>query len=96
MVIYKEGTFLLYHMKSKKKSPGLVDPEDQLKRLGARIKQLRIKKGYSNYEHFAYDHDISRAQFGRYEQGQDLRFSTLVRLVKAFDMTMKEFFGEGF
>ena len=71
-------------------------PDTELKKLGRRIKELRIQKGYSSYEYFAYEHNISRAQFGRYEQGQDLRFTTLLKIVNAFDMTMEEFFGEGF
>jgi transcriptional regulator with XRE-family HTH domain len=73
-----------------------LDSDEYLKRLGKRIKELRIKQGYSNYEHFAYDHNISRAQFGRYEQGQDLRFSSLVKIVNAFEITLEEFFSEGF
>lgn len=70
--------------------------EKVLKKLGERIKSLRIKKGYSSYEYFAYEHNISRAQFGRYERGEDLRFSTLIKIIKAFDMTLEEFFSEGF
>lgn len=70
--------------------------EEVLKKLGERIKSLRIKKGYSSYEYFAYEHNISRAQFGRYERGEDLRFSTLIKIIKAFDMTLEEFFSEGF
>jgi transcriptional regulator with XRE-family HTH domain len=70
--------------------------EEVLKKLGERIKSLRISKGYSSYEYFAYEHNISRAQFGRYERGEDLRFSTLIRIIKAFDMTLEEFFSEGF
>lgn len=66
--------------------------EEVLKKLGERIKSLRIKKGYSSYEYFAYEHNISRAQFGRYERGEDLRFSTLIKIIKAFDMTLEEFF----
>ena len=68
----------------------------QLKKLGERIKSLRIAKGYTNYEYFAYEHNIPRAQFGRYERGEDLRFSSLVKVVKAFGMTLPEFFSEGF
>ncbi len=64
--------------------------------LAKRIKELRIKKGYTNYEYFAYEHNISRAQFGRYEKGEDLRFSSLVKVVRAFGMTLEEFFSEGF
>ena len=64
--------------------------------LGKRIKELRILKGYTSYEYFAYEHNISRAQFGRYEKGQDLRFSSLIKIVNAFDMTLQEFFSKGF
>ena len=74
----------------------IFEKEEVLKKLGARIKSLRIEKGYSSYEYFAYEHNISRAQFGRYERGEDLRFSTLVKIVAAFDMTFEKFFSEGF
>ncbi|KFF14111.1 DNA-binding protein [Chryseobacterium soli] len=60
------------------------------------LKELRIAKGYSSYEYFAYDHNISRAQYGRYEKGEDLRFSTLAKIINAFGITMSEFFSEGF
>jgi transcriptional regulator with XRE-family HTH domain len=71
-------------------------PNKELVRLGKRIRELRVKKGYSNYENFAFDNNIPRAQFGRYEQGEDLRYSSLFRVVKALGMTMEEFFSEGF
>ncbi|MGG5209233.1 helix-turn-helix domain-containing protein [Chryseobacterium sp. MIQD13] len=67
-----------------------------LKKLGKRIKEIRIAQGYSSYEYFAYEHNISRAQYGRYEKGEDLRFSTLAKVISAFGMTMNEFFAEGF
>lgn len=67
-----------------------------LQKVGTRIKNLRIKKGYTSYEYFAYDHNISRAQFGRYEQGQDLRLSSLIKVLNALDITLQEFFNEGF
>jgi len=73
-----------------------MDADATLKKLGERIKQLRIERGYPSYEYFAYEHDISRAQFGRYENGQDLRFSSLVKVINAFGMTIEEFFSEGF
>lgn len=73
-----------------------LNTEEQLQKLGARIKKLRLESGYTSYEYFAYEHGISRAQFGRYEQGQDLRFSSLVRIANAFGKTLPEFFAEGF
>lgn len=70
--------------------------EEILQKLAKRIKELRIAKGYSSYEYFAYEHNISRAQYGRYERGEDLRFSTLAKIINAFGITTKEFFAEGF
>lgn len=99
MVTNKKGIGLFYPMKKAgKKQPNKqpLEVEDQLKKIGARIKQLRIQKGYTSYEYFAYEHNISRAQFGRYEQGQDLRLSSLIKVVNAFGMNLDEFFGEGF
>lgn len=52
--------------------------------------QLTVKKltnvsgisyGNRDYEYFANEHNISRAQFRRYEKGQDLRFSSLIKVV---------------
>jgi transcriptional regulator with XRE-family HTH domain len=67
-------------------------PNKDLINLGKRIKEIRIKLGYSNYENFAFEHDIPRAQYGRYENGEDLRYTSLLRVIRAFDMTLEEFF----
>jgi len=68
----------------------------QLQNLANRLKELRSKKGYSNYEQFAFDNELPRAQYGRYEKGQDLRFSSLLKVLKALDISLEEFFREGF
>lgn len=60
--------------------------------LGVRIKAYRLKKGYKNYEAFAFQHNFSRAQIARYERGDDIRLSTLLRLLKALEVTPEEFF----
>jgi transcriptional regulator with XRE-family HTH domain len=67
-----------------------------LKLLGNRIRSLRIAKGYSNYENFAFENDIPRAQFGRYERGEDLRYSSLLKVCSALGISIQEFFSEGF
>lgn len=73
-----------------------LDPNLQLENLGKRLRELRLKKGYTSLEIFAYEHGFGRAQYGRYELGQDLQFTTLIRLVNCFEMTIEEFFSEGF
>ncbi len=70
--------------------------EKQLTNLGKRLRDLRIEKGFTNYEQFAFEHNLPRAQYGRYEQGQDLRFSSLLKVLKAFDISLEDFFKEGF
>ena len=65
-------------------------------KLGKRIRELRISKGYSNYENFAFEKELPRAQYGRYEKGEDMRFTSLMKVIRAFDMTPEEFFSEGF
>lgn len=60
--------------------------------LGKRMRELRIKRGYTSYKAFAEQNNLSRALYGRYENGKDLRFSSLVKIVKALNISLKEFF----
>ena len=84
-------------MKAKKSNKHVpLDPNLQLEKLGKRLRELRLKKGYTSLEIFAYEHGFGRAQYGRYELGQDLQFTTLVRLVNCFEMSLEEFFVQGF
>lgn len=69
---------------------------NEVQKLGARVRSLRKERGYSNADQFAYEKNIARAQYQRYEKGSDLRFSSIVKLVKAFDMDLNEFFSQGF
>lgn len=64
--------------------------------LGERIRSIRISQGYTSHESFANKYEISRTQYARYEKGMNISFDSLVRILGAFDMEPKEFFGEGF
>lgn len=68
-----------------------TDELKELGRLSTRIKELRTKTGLSA-EQFAFEHNIARSQYARYESGQDIRYSTLIKIIRAFDMTPEEFF----
>lgn len=68
----------------------------KLENLGERLKEIRREKGYTNYEQFAFDNEIPRAQYGRYEKGHDLRFSSLLKVLKAMDISLNDFFSKGF
>lgn len=68
----------------------------EIQHLATRIKQLRINAGFTSGETFAYDNDWSRSSYSRMERGEDVRFSTLVRLCKIHGISLEQFFKEGF
>ena len=59
-------------------------------------KLMTYHQEYQMERVFAYDHNIFRARVGRSENGQDLKFSNLLKIVAAFDITLEEFFSEGY
>lgn len=63
-----------------------------LKTIGERLKFYRKKAGYSNYEYFAYENNISRPQYGKYEAGANIQLNTLYKILKALKVTPEEFF----
>ncbi|HWY11284.1 MAG TPA: helix-turn-helix transcriptional regulator [Bacteroidia bacterium] len=66
------------------------------KLIGNRITDLRKKAGYTSQETFAYDANIARALYGRYEKGANITVNNLHRILKYHEMTFKDFFAEGF
>jgi DNA-binding XRE family transcriptional regulator len=96
-VTKEEQLLFICSMKTRKTKEGKTkEVPSEIFKIGARLKSLRIKKGFTSYEAFAYDYGLSRALYGRYEKGKDLRISSLIKIIKAFDMTLEEFFSEGF
>ena len=67
-----------------------------LDQLGDRLRYFRKLKGYSNYEHLAYDIGISRSQYGKYENGGNIKFTTLCKILNHLNVSLEEFFKEGF
>jgi len=62
------------------------------KKVGNRLKELRLKAGYASYESFAYENDISRTQYGKYESGANIQLNSLIKILKALDVSLAEFF----
>lgn len=60
--------------------------------ISQRLKQIRMQKGFSNYEHLAYELGISRSQYGRYENGGNMKITTLIKILNFLDITIEEFF----
>jgi len=66
--------------------------DKRITNIAKRLKKLRIEKGYSSYENFAWDNEIPRIQYWRMEKGTNFTIRTLLRILDAHEMTLKEFF----
>lgn len=63
------------------------------KEIGDRLKHLRLRNGFSSYENFAVEHDLSRMQYWRIEKGlTNLTIRSLVRILNIHRITLEDFF----
>ena len=53
--------------------------QEELKAIALRLKELRKAKGYSNYEHIAFDLEMSRSAYWRLETGANFELKTLIK-----------------
>lgn len=74
-----------------------LDPDaDLLKKIGNRIKTLRIRAGHLNYEKFAYRNGLGRMLLRRAETGANINVTNLLKIIAALGVTLPQFFEEGF
>lgn len=72
-----------------------IDTKEELKKIGERLRKIRKEKGYSSPDKFAYEHDINRSQYGKYEAGsEDFRMSSLLKVLNKLGVSLEEFFSE--
>ena len=62
--------------------------------IAKKLKTLRIAKGYSSYENFAWDNEIPRVQYWRMEKGTNFTIRTFLRILDAHKITLQEFFDD--
>jgi transcriptional regulator with XRE-family HTH domain len=76
----------------------VLDKEEKklFKKIGQRLTALRKQAGYTSQETFAYDADIPRALYGRYEKGANLTIASLYKILKFHEISFEDFFSEGF
>ena len=66
--------------------------QEELKAIANRLKELRKLKGYSNYEHIAFDLEMSRSAYWRLETGVNFELKTLIKICRLLDVSLEEFF----
>jgi transcriptional regulator with XRE-family HTH domain len=62
------------------------------KAIANRLKELRKAKGYKNYEHIAFELNMSRSAYWRLESGANFELKTLIRICILFKISLAEFF----
>jgi transcriptional regulator with XRE-family HTH domain len=66
--------------------------EKQLKKIGDKLKKLRIAKGYTSAETFAFDNDVNRVQYWRMEKGNNFTINSLMKILEVHKLTLEDFF----
>lgn len=64
----------------------------EFKAIALRLKELRKAKGYSNYEHIAFDLEMSRSAYWRLETGVNFELKTLIKICRLLKVSLEEFF----
>ena len=68
--------------------------KDWIALVAARLKQLRIEKGYSSYETFALDHGLDRKQYWRIESGSNITLKSLIKILALHNKELSDFFSD--
>lgn len=66
--------------------------DNRILQIAKRIKELRIEKGYSSHEFFAWENKIPRVQYWRMEKGTNFTIRTFLRVLDVHQITLEEFF----
>lgn len=61
-------------------------------RIAKKLERIRKEKGFTSYENFAIEFDISRMQYWRMEKGTNFNFQSLLKILEAHKMSLSEFF----
>lgn len=68
--------------------------DKRLVAIGNKIKELRIRKGYSSYEQFAFEHNLPRSGYGEHEKGRNMTLASLLRILDIHELSFKDFFSD--
>jgi len=66
---------------------------NELVKIGEKIKSLRIAKGYTSHETFAYDNELPRVHYWKIEKGKtNITINSLLKILKIHNISLSEFF----
>ena len=68
--------------------------EKRLIKIGSKLKDLRIAKGYTSYENFAMEFDLDRKYYWSIEKGRNISLEYLFKLLEIHKIELKDFFSD--
>jgi len=66
--------------------------DKRILKIAAKLKKMRIEKGYTSYENFAWDNDLGRIQYWRLEKGTNFTMQSLLKVLDVHKVSLEEFF----
>ena len=67
--------------------------ETELERIGKRLKEMRVAKGYTSYRQFADSFEFEPKSIWLMEEGKtDFKYSSLKRVLEALGTSVDDFF----
>ncbi len=67
-------------------------PDQRILKIANKIKELRLKKGFTSHEQFAWEYNINRVQYWRIEKGSNITLSSLLRILDIHQVSLSDFF----
>ena len=71
-----------------------ISEDSRLSQIGNRVRALRKTNTNLSAEDFANEKGFDRVQYSRIENGANITMKTLLKVVDAHNMTLKEFFSD--
>ncbi|PCJ66088.1 MAG: hypothetical protein COA58_08420 [Bacteroidetes bacterium] len=70
------------------------NPEIVFGIIGKKLKQMRLESGYTSYETFAVDHDLSRRHYWAAEAGKQISLMYLMKILNIHKCQIDVFFNQ--
>ena len=64
----------------------------KINQISQKLKEIRLWKGYTSYETFAFENDLNRVQYWRIESGKNITLKTLIKVLDIHKISLGEFF----
>jgi transcriptional regulator with XRE-family HTH domain len=69
-----------------------MNNEVDIVKIGNKIRELRKKAGYTSYENFAFDNDLSPRYYWSVEKGRNMRLEYFLKILNIFKISPQDFF----